>query len=150
MTGRASAVSIDDCPRDGLTRSFRTTGTRDAALLSVMRQRETSVLAAATRCRRKGDAHGAPFSARRRGAGSGQPTSPGRAPVQFVGYHRREIMNEDTLKGQWTQLKGLVREQWGKLTNDDLDQIHGRSEQLVGKLQERYGIARDEAERQLN
>ena len=59
-------------------------------------------------------------------------------------------MNEDTLRGQWTQLKGLVREQWGKLTNDDLDQIQGRSEQLLGKLQERSGIARDEAERQLN
>lgn len=59
-------------------------------------------------------------------------------------------MNEDTLKGQWTQLKGHVREQWGKLTNDDVDQIQGRSEQLVGKIQERYGIARDEAQRQVN
>jgi uncharacterized protein YjbJ (UPF0337 family) len=59
-------------------------------------------------------------------------------------------MNQDTLKGQWTQLKGQVREQWGKLTDDDLDQVQGRSEQLVGKIQERYGIARDEAERQLN
>jgi uncharacterized protein YjbJ (UPF0337 family) len=59
-------------------------------------------------------------------------------------------MNEDTLKGQWNQLKGSVREQWGKLTNDDLDQIQGRSEQLVGKIQERYGVARDEAERQVN
>lgn len=58
-------------------------------------------------------------------------------------------MNEDTLKGQWTQLKGQAREQWGKLTNDDLDQIQGRSEQLIGKIQERYGIARDEARRQL-
>jgi uncharacterized protein YjbJ (UPF0337 family) len=59
-------------------------------------------------------------------------------------------MNEDTLKGQWTQLKGHVREQWGKLTSDDVDQIQGRSEQLVGKLQERYGIARDEARRQVD
>jgi uncharacterized protein YjbJ (UPF0337 family) len=58
-------------------------------------------------------------------------------------------MNQDTFKGQWTQLKGQVREQWGKLTNDDLDQIQGRSEQLVGKIQERYGVARDEAERQV-
>ena len=58
-------------------------------------------------------------------------------------------MNEDTLKGQWTQLKGSVREQWGKLTDDDLDQIAGRSEQLVGKIQERYGIARDAAEREV-
>ena len=59
-------------------------------------------------------------------------------------------MNRDTLSGQWHQLKGSVREQWGKLTNDDLDQIQGKSEQLVGKLQERYGIARDEAQRQLD
>jgi uncharacterized protein YjbJ (UPF0337 family) len=58
-------------------------------------------------------------------------------------------MNEDTLKGQWTQLKGAVREQWGKLTNDDVDQIQGRTEQLVGKIQQRYGIARDEAEREV-
>ena len=59
-------------------------------------------------------------------------------------------MNEDTLKGQWTQLKGQIREQWGKLTNDDLDQIQGRSEQLIGRIQERYGVARDEAERQVD
>ena len=59
-------------------------------------------------------------------------------------------MNEDTLKGKWNQLKGNVREQWGKLTDDDLDRIQGRKEQLVGKIQERYGIARDEAERQFD
>ena len=59
-------------------------------------------------------------------------------------------MNEDTLKGQWTQLKGQVREQWGKLTNDDLDQIQGRSEQLIGKIQECYGVTRDEARRQVD
>jgi len=59
-------------------------------------------------------------------------------------------MNEDTLKGQWLQLKGKVREQWGQLTDDDLDQIAGRAEQLVGRIQERYGIARDEARRQFD
>lgn len=59
-------------------------------------------------------------------------------------------MNEDTLKGQWTQLKGTVREQWGKLTNDDVDQIQGKAEQLIGKIQERYGVARDEAQRQVD
>jgi uncharacterized protein YjbJ (UPF0337 family) len=59
-------------------------------------------------------------------------------------------MNEDTLKGQWTQLKGAIREQWGKLTNDDVDQIQGKGEQLVGKIQERYGIARDEAQKQVD
>ena len=59
-------------------------------------------------------------------------------------------MNEDTLRGQWTQLKGKVREQWGKLTDDDLDQIQGKSEQLVGRLQERYGWARDDAKREVD
>jgi uncharacterized protein YjbJ (UPF0337 family) len=56
-------------------------------------------------------------------------------------------MNEDTLKGQWLQLKGRVRERWGKLTNDDLDVIQGSTEQLAGKIQERYGLAREEARR---
>jgi uncharacterized protein YjbJ (UPF0337 family) len=59
-------------------------------------------------------------------------------------------MNADTFKGQWTQLKGRVREQWGKLTDDDVDQIQGRSEQLIGRLQSRYGIAREEAQRQFD
>jgi uncharacterized protein YjbJ (UPF0337 family) len=59
-------------------------------------------------------------------------------------------VNSDTIKGQWTQLKGVVREQWGKLTDDDLDQIQGKSEQLIGRIQERYGVARDEAQRQVD
>jgi uncharacterized protein YjbJ (UPF0337 family) len=58
-------------------------------------------------------------------------------------------MNEDILKGQWMKLKGKVREKWGKLTNDDLDTIQGRAEQLIGRVQERYGVARTEAERQV-
>jgi len=59
-------------------------------------------------------------------------------------------MNDETFKGQWLQIKGKVREQWGKLTNDDLDQVQGRSEQLVGRIEERYGLAKDEARRQVN
>jgi len=59
-------------------------------------------------------------------------------------------MNNDTLKGQWLQVKGKVRERWGKLTNDDLDQIQGQAEQLVGKVQERYGIAKDQAKREVD
>jgi uncharacterized protein YjbJ (UPF0337 family) len=59
-------------------------------------------------------------------------------------------MNADTLRGQWTQLKGRIREQWGKLTDDDLDEIQGRAEQLVGRLQQRYGIGRDEAQHQFD
>jgi len=57
-------------------------------------------------------------------------------------------MNADTLKGQWHQLKGEIKTQWGKLTDNDLDQIAGQSEKLIGKLQERYGYARDRAERE--
>ena len=55
-------------------------------------------------------------------------------------------MNADVLKGKWLQLKGEARRQWGKLTDDDLDQIEGNSEKMVGKLQERYGYARAEAQ----
>lgn len=58
-------------------------------------------------------------------------------------------MNEDTVKGNWKQLKGKIREQWGKLTDDDLDVIAGKRDQLLGKIQERHGIAREEAEKQL-
>ena len=56
-------------------------------------------------------------------------------------------MNWDQAKGQWTQMKGSVRKQWGKLTDDDLDVIAGERERLVGKIQERYGIAKEEAEK---
>ncbi len=55
-------------------------------------------------------------------------------------------MNEDTLKGQWKQLKGEIVKQWGKLTNDEVDQINGEYEKLVGRIQERYGQTREEAE----
>ena len=57
-------------------------------------------------------------------------------------------MNWDQLQGKWKQSKGLVREKWGKLTDDDLDVIAGKRDQLIGRIQERYGIAREEAERQ--
>ncbi len=59
-------------------------------------------------------------------------------------------MNRDVLQGQWTQLKGKVREQWGKLTDDDFDQIQGNAEKLIGKLQERYGRNREQAEQDLD
>jgi uncharacterized protein YjbJ (UPF0337 family) len=59
-------------------------------------------------------------------------------------------MNDDTLKGKWLQMKGEVRRQWGKLTDDDVTQIQGNTEKLIGKLQERYGYARDQAEREVN
>jgi uncharacterized protein YjbJ (UPF0337 family) len=56
-------------------------------------------------------------------------------------------MNWDVIKGDWTQVKGKAREKWGKLTDDDLDQMHGNYEQFVGKLQEKYGWSKDEAEK---
>jgi uncharacterized protein YjbJ (UPF0337 family) len=55
-------------------------------------------------------------------------------------------MNTDILKGRWQQLKGQALVKWGKLTNDDLDQIEGQRDKLVGKLRERYGLERDRAE----
>ena len=55
-------------------------------------------------------------------------------------------MNKDVLQGKWREMKGKVKEQWGKLTDDDLDKIEGRSDQLLGLLQQRYGYARDKAE----
>ena len=55
-------------------------------------------------------------------------------------------MNWDQLEGKWKQVKGSVKEQWGKLTDDDLDVIAGKRDVLVGKLQERYGVAREEAQ----
>jgi uncharacterized protein YjbJ (UPF0337 family) len=58
-------------------------------------------------------------------------------------------MNSDQLKGQWKQVKGLVEERWGKLTNDDIDVINGQHDQLIGKIQEKYGIAREAAQKQV-
>jgi uncharacterized protein YjbJ (UPF0337 family) len=58
-------------------------------------------------------------------------------------------MNWDQIKGNWMQATGKAKEHWGKLTDDDLDVVAGRRSQLIGKIQERYGVAMDEAEKQL-
>jgi uncharacterized protein YjbJ (UPF0337 family) len=58
-------------------------------------------------------------------------------------------MNRDQLAGNWKQFSGKVKEQWGKLTDDDLTQIAGEQDQLVGRIQERYGIKMEEAQKQL-
>jgi uncharacterized protein YjbJ (UPF0337 family) len=60
-----------------------------------------------------------------------------------------EAMNWDRIEGNWKQLKGKVREQWGKLTDDELDNIAGKRDMLAGSLQKSYGIAQDEAEKQI-
>jgi uncharacterized protein YjbJ (UPF0337 family) len=59
-------------------------------------------------------------------------------------------MNWDTAKGDWKQFAGKVKEKWGDLTDDDLAKINGQRDQLEGKLQERYGIAKDEAKKQVD
>jgi uncharacterized protein YjbJ (UPF0337 family) len=58
-------------------------------------------------------------------------------------------MNEDKIKGQWKQLAGQLKARWGKLTDDDLEVAEGNSEYLAGKIQERYGVAKDEAQKQI-
>ena len=58
-------------------------------------------------------------------------------------------MNWDRIEGNWKQAKGKIKEQWGKLTNDHLDVVAGKRDQLVGKIQQCYGVAKDDAERQV-
>ena len=58
-------------------------------------------------------------------------------------------MNWDRIEGNWKQFKGNAKEQWGKLTDDQLDVIAGKRDNLVGKIQEAYGISKDESEKQL-
>jgi uncharacterized protein YjbJ (UPF0337 family) len=60
-----------------------------------------------------------------------------------------QAMNQDRIEGRWKQIKGKVKEQWGRLTDDDLDVIAGRRDQLLGRIQQRHGLARDEADRQV-
>lgn len=59
-------------------------------------------------------------------------------------------MNWDRIEGNWKQLKGKARQKWGKLTDDQLDQIAGKRTELAGRIQEAYGIGKDEAEREID
>jgi uncharacterized protein YjbJ (UPF0337 family) len=59
-------------------------------------------------------------------------------------------MNWDRIEGNWKQAKGKIKEQWGRLTDDDLNIIDGKREQLAGKIQHAYGVSKDEAEKQLS
>ena len=59
-------------------------------------------------------------------------------------------MNWDEIEGGWKQVKGKAKEQWGRLTDDELEALEGKRDQLIGKVQERYGYARDEAERDVD
>jgi uncharacterized protein YjbJ (UPF0337 family) len=58
-------------------------------------------------------------------------------------------MNNEILKGRWNQVKGDIRSKWGKITDDDLTQIQGDAQKMIGKLQERYGLRREQAEKDL-
>jgi uncharacterized protein YjbJ (UPF0337 family) len=58
-------------------------------------------------------------------------------------------MNHDRIEGRWKQVKGKVKERWGKLTDDDIDVIAGKRDQLLGRIQQRHGIAKEEAQRQV-
>jgi len=59
-------------------------------------------------------------------------------------------MNSDQIEGNWKQFSGKVKEKWGKLTDDDLTRIAGKKDQLVGMIQERYGIKKEEAQKELD
>ena len=59
-------------------------------------------------------------------------------------------MDWNRVEGNWKQLKGKVKEKWGDLTDDDLDRISGQRDQLIGQIQTRYGLAKDEAEKQVD
>jgi uncharacterized protein YjbJ (UPF0337 family) len=59
-------------------------------------------------------------------------------------------MNWDQVEGKWKQFSGQVKQKWGKLTDDDLTLINGKRDELVGRIQERYGVAKEDAERQVD
>src|SRR5947209_8222720 len=62
---------------------------------------------------------------------------------------QEELMNWDQVQGKWKQIKGEAKTRWGKLTDDDLDTVGGQRDQLIGRIQERYGIAKDQAQREV-
>lgn len=59
-------------------------------------------------------------------------------------------MNTDIIKGEWAEIKGAIKQRWGKLTDDDIARIEGSREKLAGRIQKTYGLARDEAEKQMS
>jgi uncharacterized protein YjbJ (UPF0337 family) len=68
---------------------------------------------------------------------------------RIINSYKENTMNKDRMEGNWLQFKGKVKEQWGKLTDDDLDVIAGKRDQLLGKIQERHGLSQEEAEQQV-
>jgi uncharacterized protein YjbJ (UPF0337 family) len=74
---------------------------------------------------------------------------PGDILLQTIPKKENTTMNWDQIEGNWKQIKGKAKEKWGKLTDDELDVLAGKKDQLIGKIQERYGIAKSEAARQV-
>jgi uncharacterized protein YjbJ (UPF0337 family) len=69
--------------------------------------------------------------------------------VGLAAFHERsEAMNWDQIKGSWKQIKGKARQKWGKLTDQDLEQIAGKKDELVGRLQKAYGYQKEQAEKE--
>jgi len=62
----------------------------------------------------------------------------------------KELVNENILEGKWNQIKGKIKQQWGELTDDDIDRIRGNRTEMIGVLQEKYGKSQAEAERELD
>ncbi len=62
----------------------------------------------------------------------------------------QEQIDENVLEGKWNQIKGQIKQQWGELTDDDIDRIRGNREEMIGVLQEKYGKSREEAEEELD
>jgi uncharacterized protein YjbJ (UPF0337 family) len=83
---------------------------------------------------------------RRRSGTAITPARPSLPPSRACRIHqRRSDMNTDIIKGKWKQLNGRIKQQWGELTDDDLKAAEGSRDYLAGKIQERYGIAKDAA-----
>ena len=79
-----------------------------------------------------------------------QRATTGTEQTAACGGRKDRLMNLDQLKGKWEQLKGEAKVQWGKLTDDDLDQIAGSAQKLTGRIQERYGYEKERAEREVD
>jgi uncharacterized protein YjbJ (UPF0337 family) len=78
------------------------------------------------------------------------PRRPRFAGTNIKWKKEAQTMNWNQIEGQWKQVKGKAKAKWGKLTDDEIDVIEGKRDQLVGKIQQRYGIAKDQAEREVD
>jgi uncharacterized protein YjbJ (UPF0337 family) len=90
---------------------------------------------------------GCVLDAQRAGTSSGAAGCP---DIINIPDNWSETMNWDRVEGNWKEFKGKAQQKWGKLTNDDLDVIEGKRTELAGRLQQHYGVAQDEAERQID